>query len=168
MTAEQVLGVLDQLAALGCDAWVDGGWGVDALLGRQTRPHGDLDLVIPAATLERVRTALEREGFAVLLDELPSSISFRHPDGREVDLHPVEPTPDGGGDQVQRDGSRWHYGAPTTGTIGGRDVRCLTAETQIRAHDGYELDEGDVADMRLLAERFALELPARFERQGKT
>jgi hypothetical protein len=26
--------------------WIDGGWGVDALLGSQTREHGDLDVVI--------------------------------------------------------------------------------------------------------------------------
>jgi lincosamide nucleotidyltransferase A/C/D/E len=26
--------------------WVDGGWGVDALLGEQTRPHKDLDIAI--------------------------------------------------------------------------------------------------------------------------
>jgi lincosamide nucleotidyltransferase A/C/D/E len=26
--------------------YVDGGWGVDALLGKQTRPHADLDIAI--------------------------------------------------------------------------------------------------------------------------
>ena len=26
--------------------WIDGGWGVDALLGTQTRAHQDLDIVI--------------------------------------------------------------------------------------------------------------------------
>lgn len=36
--------VLDVLAAFdagGIDYWVDGGWGIDALLGRQTREHRD-------------------------------------------------------------------------------------------------------------------------------
>src|SRR5919201_6639891 len=27
--------------------WLDRGWGLDALLGEQTRPHDDLDLAIP-------------------------------------------------------------------------------------------------------------------------
>jgi lincosamide nucleotidyltransferase A/C/D/E len=27
-------------------AWVTGGWGVDALLGEQTRPHKDLDILV--------------------------------------------------------------------------------------------------------------------------
>lgn len=30
--------------------WLDGGWGVDALLGRQTRPHDDMDIVIEQKT----------------------------------------------------------------------------------------------------------------------
>ena len=30
----------------GISVWLDGGWGVDALLGRQTRPHNDIDLFI--------------------------------------------------------------------------------------------------------------------------
>ena len=38
--------ILGQLEAAGLVVWLDGGWGVDALLGRQTRPHQDLDLVI--------------------------------------------------------------------------------------------------------------------------
>jgi lincosamide nucleotidyltransferase A/C/D/E len=41
-----VLAVLDALAHAGCRAWVGGGWGVDALVGRPTRSHRDLDLAI--------------------------------------------------------------------------------------------------------------------------
>lgn len=28
----------------GIEVWIDGGWGIDALLGEQTRPHQDLDI----------------------------------------------------------------------------------------------------------------------------
>jgi lincosamide nucleotidyltransferase A/C/D/E len=31
--------IVGQLEAAGLVVWLDGGWGVDALLGRQTRPH---------------------------------------------------------------------------------------------------------------------------------
>lgn len=34
--------MIDQLTAAGIRVWVDGGWGVDALVGRQTRHHDDL------------------------------------------------------------------------------------------------------------------------------
>ena len=46
MNAERVLEILDRLRSHGVTASVDGGWGVDALVGRQTRPHEDLDLVV--------------------------------------------------------------------------------------------------------------------------
>ncbi len=46
MTIADVHGVLDLCDELGITVWMDGGWGVDALLGTQTRPHRDLDIVI--------------------------------------------------------------------------------------------------------------------------
>jgi hypothetical protein len=44
LDATDVLGILDQLDGAGLMVWLDGGWGVDALLGRHSRPHQDLDL----------------------------------------------------------------------------------------------------------------------------
>jgi lincosamide nucleotidyltransferase A/C/D/E len=118
--AEQVLSVLDRLAGERVTAWIDGGWGVDALIGHQTRKHEDLDLVVDTAAVDRVRALLVDDGFEVARDWLPTALAFTHADGRAVDLHPVELTPDGGGDQIQLDGtSRWHYDAPVTGSIAG-------------------------------------------------
>lgn len=34
------------LSDAGVSCWVVGGWGVDALLGRQSRPHKDLDVLV--------------------------------------------------------------------------------------------------------------------------
>lgn len=141
-------------------AWVDGGWGIDALIGRQTREHQDLDLVVDVAAVDRVRELLLSDGFEVVRDWLPTAVAFAHVDGREVDLHPVEPTPDGGGDQIQLDGTtRWHYESPVTGSIAGRDVACCSVDTQIASHLGYEPDDDDHADMRVLAEYFDRDLP---------
>jgi lincosamide nucleotidyltransferase A/C/D/E len=165
VTAEQALGVLDALAGRGVEAWVDGGWGVDALVGRQSRPHSDLDLVIPGEHFVAACAALRADGFAFEREELPASVVFRHEDGREVDLHPAERTADGGGDQYRPDGvGRWHYGPPVRGRIGGRWVTCLSLETQLRGHVGYEPDEDDFADMRLLRDELGCELPAPFDR----
>lgn len=37
--------MLAVLGGAGADVWVGGGWGIDALVGRQTRQHRDLDLM---------------------------------------------------------------------------------------------------------------------------
>jgi lincosamide nucleotidyltransferase A/C/D/E len=160
MSPDQVLDVVDRLASEHITAWIDGGWGVDALLGRQTREHSDLDLVVDADAVHRVRRLLLEEGFEVIRDWLPTAIAFAHDDGREVDLHPIALTSDGGGDQIQLDGrTRWHYDAPVTGEIGGRSVLCCSVDTQIRSHLGYEPGETDHSDMRALATRFDRGLP---------
>jgi lincosamide nucleotidyltransferase A/C/D/E len=167
MRSDDVLHVLDRLAAERILAWVDGGWGIDALLERQTRDHADLDLVIDAAAVAGLKSALLAEGFDVVRDWLPTAIAFANPDGRAIDLHPVELTPDGGGDQVQLDGvKRFHYAAPTTGRIGGRPVACCSVETQIASHLGYEPHEDDLADMRALADKFGVELPPPYTPPG--
>ena len=165
MRSEEVLRVLDWLAGEGIVVWVDGGWGVDALLERQTRDHSDLDLVMDALAISSFNAALLAEGFEVVRDWLPTAIAFRHPDGRAIDLHPVEITPDGGGDQVQLDGERrFHYAAPTSGRIGSGYVACCTVETQIASHLGYQPNEVDFADMEAIAVRFGCELPPPYRR----
>ena len=42
--ASQVLKLCRDLHAHSIEIWIDGGWGVDALLGTQTRPHSDVDI----------------------------------------------------------------------------------------------------------------------------
>ena len=44
MTAESVLELVEATTKLGAQPCIGGGWGVDALLARQTREHADLDL----------------------------------------------------------------------------------------------------------------------------
>ena len=161
----QVLAVMELLAAEGIRGWIDGGWGVDALLGEQTRPHADLDLAVDERAVDRLVPMLRADGYTVFRDELPVAIALRHGDGREVDLHPLALTPDGGGDQQQPNGARpWHYGPPATGHIDGRPVPCNDLDTQIRSHLGYQPDHNDHADMHVLAHHFGCPLPAPYDR----
>jgi lincosamide nucleotidyltransferase A/C/D/E len=46
MTAADVVEILGWLGTASVDVWLDGGWGVDALVGEQTREHNDLDLIV--------------------------------------------------------------------------------------------------------------------------
>lgn len=158
MTVTDVLDVLRSLA--GATVWVDGGWGIDALLGTVTREHSDLDLVVLDTELPTTRDTLAEAGFrTVLRDWLPAALALADDHGREIDLHPVSPTADGGGDQSLPDGAVFHYPPPTTGVIGGRPVRCVDAATQLAAHLGYEPTAKDRQDVRRVAERFGLPLP---------
>lgn len=162
MDADDVLDLLDALDGAGVTAWLDGGWGVDALLGEQSRPHGDVDLVVPRPDVPRVLDLLRDRGFAVVRDWRPVSVAVRDGVGREVDLHPVDPTPDGGGDQVVAPGTMWHYGAPVDGTVAGRRVRCCSAQEQLAMHEGYPPRDVDRRDVRRLAEHAGLPVPAAF------
>lgn len=147
--------------------WIDGGWGVDALLGAETRPHDDLDVVMEMAHLDAARNALHALGFVLAADELPTRCVLRDAGDRRIDVHPVVFDSEGGGLQRQPDGSDFRYppeGLAGSGTIAGRSVRCLSAELQVRCHLAYEPDEDDRHDVRLLCERFGLELPAAFAR----
>ena len=66
MSAEDVVEVVRLLEGLGIDVWLDGGWGVDALLGTQTRPHDDLDLVVQLEDVPKLRAALLDRGYILV------------------------------------------------------------------------------------------------------
>lgn len=169
MTATDVLEALECLEGSGVPVWLDGGWGVDALLGHQTRPHDDLDIVIDLLDLSRARAALEPLGFrhaAEVQPGLPARLVLRDPVERQIDFHPILFDEAGDGWQELGGGSWGHYpvsGLTGTGSIAGRAVRCVTPELQIQHHLGYEPDVRDRHDVRLLAESFHLALPARYE-----
>jgi lincosamide nucleotidyltransferase A/C/D/E len=64
VTAEDVVEVLEALERRGICSWVDGGWGVDALVGEQTRDHLDLDLAVDRRDLPAIGQTLAGLGFA--------------------------------------------------------------------------------------------------------
>ena len=63
ISAETVLELLQGFTALGVTVWLDGGWGVDALLGRVTREHKDLDLLVLISDLPRYAEVVKQQGF---------------------------------------------------------------------------------------------------------
>lgn len=149
--------VLDRFDRAGLWYCIEGGWGVDALLGEQTRQHRDLDLGVRLEDVDSICTVLaefERDD-----SEWPSSVILEDPAGRRVDAHPLTFDEAGEGWQANRSGEpyRWpreHLDA--RGLIGDREVRCITPELQLRwhRHDGF--DDVDWEDMTALARRFGL------------
>jgi lincosamide nucleotidyltransferase A/C/D/E len=162
MGAGDVITVLDALEVAGVCVWVDGGWGVDALVDEQSRRHDDLDLVVSCADSELTMRSLRDLGFELDQDERPTRFVMRDDHDHRIDLHPVSFDDAGDGYQVLPDGSRYRYAHDDlsgTGRIGDRTVRCLTAEAQVACHRGYGPGEDDRHDMALLGERFHLSLP---------
>ncbi|NNC75859.1 MAG: amino acid transporter [Acidimicrobiia bacterium] len=158
-----VHGLLNLLEDVGIECVVAGGWGVDALVGRQTRDHGDLDVILPADDESTAIEALTGAGFEISTDWRPIRFAMTHPDGREIDLHPVRQGPAGSMIQEVFEG---HLTYPadeiTTGIIDRRLVRCISAALQIRFHDGYEPQEKDRADVATLCAATGLEPPAAY------
>jgi lincosamide nucleotidyltransferase A/C/D/E len=152
MEQPEVFSVLDALDVAGVRWWVAGGWGVDVLIGRQTRAHRDLDLLVDAATYDACLAALGALGYAPETDWLPLRIELAAPGERWVDVHPVVFDATGVGTQGQPPGVTYTYppSVLTEGHLGGRRIPCLTAELQRELHAGYEPRPEDLYDLALL------------------
>ena len=162
MTALMVHWFLDLFDELGIRVWIDGGWGVDALLGEQTREHQDLDIIISGEDAAILTEALFARGFVDIPtdDRTDRNFVMGHQAHGMIDFHVVELTEDGGAVYRPRE-SDWiisELELNAMGYIGERVVRCLSADYQVRSHAGYTLQDTDFADMRALQEKFGVEL----------
>jgi lincosamide nucleotidyltransferase A/C/D/E len=147
----RVLALMDALAAAGVSSWVAGGWGVDALIGHQTRRHYDLDLVVSdtRGNIERMERVLSRAGFRPGVREfnpglaMPLRHAWQDDNGYTVEVMPVT------------------FGKPpfsgeslfTGGALSGHTVPCLSVRLQAVLHKGYEARAVDLADMEALRTR---------------
>lgn len=159
MHADDVLHILDLLRRAGAEVWVGGGWGIDALVGEQSRDHRDLDLMHRQEQEPAVVAALAAAGFVESLDWRPVRFVVTAPDGREVDLHPLVFAGDGSAVQASGESERpflYPASAFVTGTVGGTPVPCLSAEQQVGFHQGYEPTERDRHDMAQLRRAFGI------------
>ncbi len=168
MTASDVLRIVDTLASAHVRFWIDGGWGIDVLVGQQAREHDDLDLVIDISEAEAAKAALAAIGFGVSEDEFPTRFVMTDASGRRVDFHPVRFDDEGGGiQQLQQKGAFYRYppeGFKASGRLEGRTLSCISAEVQMECHLGYDPDEKDIHDVRLLHESLGVRLRGRYRR----
>jgi lincosamide nucleotidyltransferase A/C/D/E len=159
MTADDVLLVLALLRRAETEFWVAGGWGIDALVGEQTREHRDLDVMHRQDQEAAVRAVLTEAGFAESLDHRPIRFVVTAPDGREIDLHPLVFAEDGSAVQASPEPERpftYPSSCFVTGVIKGARVPCLSAEQQVYFHQGYEPSERDRHDMAELRRVFGI------------
>ncbi len=180
MEAEQAAALYTMLDREGIRFWLDGGWGIDALLGEQTRPHKDLDALVNRDDLPHMLDVLVAEGFTLkelwsenvwTASERPVALIGRqgatgnevatafvlwHPDGRELDFHVF--LADAAGVLALWEGNVDYTAEAFSGrgTIAGTPVRCLSAAMQMATHTGYVLLDKDRQDLRHLHERFGV------------
>ncbi len=141
---------------------------MDALVGRRTRHHGDLDLWIEVAADGEARggEALRSLGYDVTVPRAPSGHRFpfrsvlRDSRGRTVDLIFVtclDASP------TEEDVPKLGIDDCSTGqlVVEGRSVKvpCLSPSFQLALHTGYNPQEDDRQDVAVLCETFGLPTP---------
>lgn len=159
MAAEDVLSVLALLRRAEVAVWIGGGWGIDALIGEQTRPHRDLDLMHRQDQEAALVAALSEAGFEESLSWRPIRFVVTAADGGEIDLHPLVFAGDGSAKQASPEPERpfvYPSSCFVTGAIGGTPVPCLSAEQQVCFHQGYEPTDRDRHDMTQLRRVFGI------------
>lgn len=181
MHAEEIVGLYLLLTESGVRVWVDGGWGIDALIGEQARPHKDFDALVHFDDLGKLADVLAERGFALkeiwgetrwvahaarlpLIGrenggdcEVATAFVLRNGTGHELDVHVLKFDSRGYGIPAWKTDFIFPPDALAgRGMIASTPVRCLSAEMQMTTHTGYALQAKDLQDLRLLHERFGI------------
>jgi lincosamide nucleotidyltransferase A/C/D/E len=172
MTLQSAQKLVQQLERAGAPVWLDGGWAVDALLGRQSREHGDLDIAIEERYVEAARRQLESLGFRDVLndDTRPWNFVMAHPDGREVDFHVINLDELGNGIYGPPENNELYPAATLsgTGTLDGYGVRCLSPDGLIAFRVDYPHPprDRDFHDVLAICAHFNLQVPEKYGARG--
>ena len=182
--AEDVISIYRSLSANNIQVWLTGGWGIDALLREQTRPHKDLDVIMLLDDIVQMRELLGRDGYCLkelwsenswVVDshgtETPTAFVLQDSEGREVDAHAMRLDDRGNGIPAWTDDEGLVFKREDLageGMIAGFAVRCLSPEMQVLCHTGYDLPNVQLRDLDLLHERFGVEYPDELYRTRET
>lgn len=175
MTGEELIELYSLLHERGVQVWIGGGWGIDALVGTQSRYHKDFDAFVAFDDLATTVDVLAERGFTLkeiwsenrwvdyagpvkligMEDatghKIATAFVLWHTNGQELDFHAL--TFDDAGDALPAWDDATVYPAEAftgQGTIVNTPVRCLSATIQMATHTGYTLTKKDLQDLRLL------------------
>ena len=160
----------------GIQVWLTGGWGIDALLGLQTRPHHDLDVHHAGGRRESACwSSWTDQGYTYkeLWEEnlwtedangtrMETAFFLRDADGREFDAHAMRLDEQGNGIPAWEKAEGFIFTPQylaEEGTVAGYPVRCMSAEYQMVSHTGYELPEKQSAGSGEAAREVRSSLP---------
>lgn len=162
MDASRVVRLVSMLEAAGAGVWLIGGWAIDALVGKQHRPHDDLDVVIADADVENASRVLSDEGYRGDIARAGATYLVDAA-GHQIDVHVISIQADGAAVYWMENGETWTYppGAlDGRGQVVGRVVRCASAEMMMLDHTtGYALDAIHQGDVEALSAAFGIPVP---------
>lgn len=149
-TKDDLINVLDLLDKSKIRYWLDGGWGVDVLVGKQTREHRDIDIDFDAQHTDALIDILVARGYSIVTDWRPVRIELYHPEMSYIDIHPFVLSADGKAKQADMAGGWYDFEPDFFGhaEFEGRNVPCISAKGQKIFHTGYELREIDKHDIK--------------------
>lgn len=132
--------------------WIDGGWGVDILVGKQTRPHRDIDIDFDARHTEKLLAILAGYGYVMDTDWAPVRMELYSEKFGYLDIHPFILNEDGTSKQADLTGGYYEFDVDYfgTGTFEGKAIPCISAKGQKAFHSGYELRETDKHDLEII------------------
>ena len=166
MTAENVLDIYSSLKNQDIEIWLDGGWGVDALLKKQTRSHADVDIVVQEKDLKKLEGYFKKNNFSRINRNDSRAWNYVMNNGRhgQVDVHVINIAKNGDGIYGPEENGDVYPASSLLGIgeINRSLVRCLSAEYQVESHLGYELKEKDYKDVSALCGSFNLDLPEEY------
>lgn len=150
---EELFQILAIFETEGFKYWLDGGWGVDVLTGKQNREHRDVDIDFDAEATEQLVNLLQEKGFEIVTDWLPVRMELWHADFGYLDIHPFILNEDGSAKQADLEGGYYQFAADffTKVNYQGKEIPCISKKAQQLFHTGYELREVDKIDMKNLA-----------------
>ena len=170
VTEREVVDMSGALEDAGVPFWLAGGWGVDALVGHQTRRHDDIDIVVGdfPSRVGAARAVFESLGFEMRRETrlelwMPDRWQMADNQLRVVDLLSIDwgrlaAALGVGGEVVGTGDGRLGKGggdylscrAFSQGRVGGQSVPCLSVEAQLLYHSGFELSRAQRHDVALL------------------
>jgi lincosamide nucleotidyltransferase A/C/D/E len=165
MSELDIVDLLNSAENLGITVWVGGGWGVDALIGSQTRPRNDIDVYLEGKNADSFVKILKSKGYAETETEYTtkSHTVWETSSNHVVDLHLID-FKEEDAESLYFEGDAYpRYVLDGKGTIGGLAVQCFTAEAQLLFHQGYEHNERDIHDVLQLCKTFDLDVPDEYK-----
>lgn len=151
-TKEDLMTVISLLENTGIAYWIDGGWGVDILAGKQTRLHRDIDINFDAHHTEELLKILLEYGYKIDTDWKPVRIELYSEKYGYLDIHPFVLNEDGTAKQADLEGGWYEFDKDvfSNAVFEGKIIPCISLKGQKRFHSGYELRDKDRHDISIL------------------